>query len=183
MATLSQFGGGGMFAGFFILGIILMVVLGIGGLASVAGLIYIWIRALKQPSYAQGLASCGRCGYGVRGSATMTCPECGADFREVGIRSPIMSKTFIGPALFIVLWSLCLWIPGCVVSSIALAAGPQQLVNYEDVDLVPPDTNAAGYDNIMLSRTPYGMYDDLGIAEIYPQGSDYIDIDIYGPKP
>eukprot|EP00752_Nemacystus_decipiens_P015798 g14108.t1 len=133
--TLAQFGGAGMFAGFFLFGILVLIVLAVGGIASVVGLIYIWVRALKQPSYAQGLANCGRCGYGVRGSATMTCPECGADFREVGILSPLMRKTFISPALFIVLWSLCLWIPGCVVSSIALATGPQETVSYEDYEI------------------------------------------------
>lgn len=32
--------------------------------------------------------SCGQCGYAVRGLTTFTCPECGADLREVGIRTP-----------------------------------------------------------------------------------------------
>jgi hypothetical protein len=31
---------------------------------------------------------CGRCGYAVRGLPTFTCPECGADLREVGILTP-----------------------------------------------------------------------------------------------
>lgn len=30
---------------------------------------------------------CGRCGYNVRGLPSMTCPECGSDLREVGIRT------------------------------------------------------------------------------------------------
>lgn len=171
-----------MFAGFFIVGIILVIAMGVAGLASVAGLIYIWIRALKQPTYSQGLANCGRCGYGVRGSATLSCPECGADFREVGIKSPAMTKAFIGPALFIILWSLCLWLPGCVVSSIALAVGPQHQINYEDVDLYPPDTQAAGYDNIMLSRTPYGMNSGVFVDGFFSDPDDYIDVSIDGPN-
>lgn len=181
--TLAQFGsgGGGMFAGFFILGIILVVVFLVGGLGSLAGLLYIGIRALKQPSLSHGLANCGRCGYGVRGNASLACPECGADFREVGIRSPNMNKPFIGPVLFIALWSLCLWIPGCVVSSVVIAAGPQQQIYYEDVDLDPPDKKAAGYDNIMLNQTPHGMYSDWP-SEFFPQQSKYIDVDIYGPN-
>ena len=183
LPSLAQLGGGGgVFAGFFLVGIILVIALAIAGLASLAGLIYIWIRALKQPTYSQGLANCGRCGYGVRGSATLTCPECGADFREVGIHSPAMRKAFISPALFITLWSLCLWVPGCVVSSIALAVGPQQQINYEDVYLAPPDTNAAGYDDISLNRTPYGINSALFAGEIYTSQEDYIDVSINGPN-
>ena len=29
--------------------------------------------------------TCGKCGYGVRGLSQLSCPECGADLREVGI--------------------------------------------------------------------------------------------------
>jgi hypothetical protein len=181
-STLAQFGSGsGMFAGMYIFGILVFAVLVIGGIASLGGLVYIWVRALKQPSLAQGLANCGRCHYGVRGSTTMTCPECGADFREVGIISPAMRKIFISPALFVVLWTMCLWLPGCVVSGIAVALGPQEQIEYEDVDIAPPDTKAAGYDNIMLSRTPYGMYDGPA-EEFLPLKSRYIDVDIYGPN-
>lgn len=181
--TLAQFGGGG-YAGIAIVAIvaiILLVVLLVGGIASLGGLIYIWIKALTQPVLSQGLANCGRCGYGVRGTSTLQCPECGADFREVGIRSPTMRKSFIGPALFITLWSLCLWIPGCVVSSVVVSIGPQQQIYYEDVDLNPQDTKVAGYDNIMLSQTPYGMYSNWTV-DIFPQQRKYIDVDIYGPS-
>ena len=30
--------------------------------------------------------TCGKCGYSVKGLESMTCPECGADLREVGIK-------------------------------------------------------------------------------------------------
>lgn len=32
-------------------------------------------------------SACGQCGYDVRGLPTFTCPECGSDLRQVGIRS------------------------------------------------------------------------------------------------
>lgn len=179
--VLAQFLSGGGYAGVMIVGLIILIVLLLAGLASVGGLIYIWIRALTQPHLAQGLANCGRCGYSVRGAASMACPECGADFREVGIKSPAMRKPFIGAVLFIVLWSLCLWMPGCVVSSVAISVGPQQHLHSDSVDLNPPDTNAAGYDNVMLNQSPYGMYGNWTL-ELFPQQSRYIDVDIYGPN-
>lgn len=174
--------GSGVFAGMFIFGFIILGILLVAGIASLVGLIYIWVRALKQPSHAQGLANCARCGYGVRGSATMACPECGADFREVGIVSPTMRKTFIGPALFITLWTLCLWIPGCVVSSVVTAFGPQDQIQYEDIDITPPDTAAAGYDNITLNRTPYGINSNLFAGELATGKDDYLDVSIAGPN-
>ena len=182
--SLAQFltGGGGFFAGMFIFGFIILALLAIAGIASVVGLIYIWVRALKQPTAAEGLAKCARCGYGVRGAATMACPECGADFREVGIISPTMRKTFVGPALFITLWSLCLWIPGCVVSSVVIAVGPQNQVYYEDIDIDPPNTAAAGYNNIMLNRMPYGINSAMFAGELYVGQDDYSDVSIDGPN-
>lgn len=37
-----------------------------------------------------GYPACGGCGYDVRGATegAMTCPECGSDFKEVGITAP-----------------------------------------------------------------------------------------------
>lgn len=52
-------------------------------LASVVGLIVLWIRVLRKPK-AVG-PSCGKCGYLVQGMSTFSCPECGSDLREVGI--------------------------------------------------------------------------------------------------
>ncbi|MDB5321315.1 MAG: Adenylate cyclase [Phycisphaerales bacterium] len=44
--------------------------------------------AIRQRGLAgRAEASCGRCGYDVRGLPTFFCPECGSDLREVGISS------------------------------------------------------------------------------------------------
>jgi hypothetical protein len=59
-------------------------------------------------------ARCGRCGYSTVGLATMTCPECGGDLREVGVvpvasyqtgrrRGAVLAVNFI-------LYSLLLWL-------------------------------------------------------------------------
>lgn len=39
---------------------------------------------------------CGKCGYIVKGLATLTCPECGSDLRDVGIVSPDRSTRWSG---------------------------------------------------------------------------------------
>ena len=44
------------------------------------------IKARKRDPAVSG--TCGRCGYMVRGLTTFSCPECGADLREVGINPP-----------------------------------------------------------------------------------------------
>jgi len=47
------------------------------------GFVRLWQGALRRPS--DGLSQCGHCGYAVEGLETMQCPECGSDFRKVGI--------------------------------------------------------------------------------------------------
>ncbi|MGB0767844.1 MAG: hypothetical protein ACPGYV_09045, partial [Phycisphaeraceae bacterium] len=88
-----------------------VLLFGGGGLGSLVGLVYIWIRVFKRATAAQGLANCGGCTYPVRGAGTMNCSECGADFRVVGIVSPQMRRAYLSPLVFILLWSLCLWLP------------------------------------------------------------------------
>jgi hypothetical protein len=41
-------------------------------------------------------AGCGRCGYSVAGLTTNACPECGADWRQVGIVTPGMIMRYRG---------------------------------------------------------------------------------------
>lgn len=63
-----------------VLGLLVVVVL--GGVAGVRR----WRRG-RGPAE----PSCGRCGYAVRGLTTFTCPECGGDLREVGIKTAALS--------------------------------------------------------------------------------------------
>lgn len=46
----------------------------------------LWLSNRGSRTGAEG-AGCGRCGYSARGATGWNCPECGADLREVGIRT------------------------------------------------------------------------------------------------
>ena len=75
------------------------------------GLIFLWVRALRRSR--GDLPTCGRCGYAARGVSTLNCPECGADYREVGIVTP-KQRGSVGPVLFVILWTVLLPLPSCV---------------------------------------------------------------------
>lgn len=62
-------------------------------------------------------AACGRCGYFVRGIESLTCPECGADLREVGIVTPHAQRG-MGVAGWLVLWTVGLPLPAAIVTGI-----------------------------------------------------------------
>ena len=66
----------------------------------------------KRPDGVQ----CGACGYDGRGSASMTCPECGADYRAVGLIPPgYRSHAWYRTPLLLLLWTV-----GVLVGSGAL---------------------------------------------------------------
>lgn len=71
----------------------------------IGSLVALW-RAVYRPSKNE-LAKCAACSYAVRGVESFTCPECGADLREVGIIPPVRYR-MIGPTTFLFLWFL-LW--------------------------------------------------------------------------
>ena len=65
---------------------------------------------------------CAKCGYGVRGLPSFTCPECGADLREAGIHAPgsrgsqlPIDRRF----LWVPLWTLALPIPALLLTVVA----------------------------------------------------------------
>lgn len=83
---------------------------------TIAGvLVIVWLhRRAKAVSDRSG-ATCGQCGYIVRGLDSFECPECGADLREVGMLPPTETKTLRGRinrflaadlVLLIVIWLL-----------------------------------------------------------------------------
>ena len=68
-------------------------------------LVWLWVRVLRRPKHYH--AVCGHCQYIVEGLETMFCPECGSDFRKIGIEMPY-KKDRIEPATFVVLWTFLL---------------------------------------------------------------------------
>lgn len=65
--------------------------------------------------------ACGACGYNVTGISRLSCPECGADLREVGILTPRMTRP-LGVGGAIALWTLILPIPAMAISSLVIHA-------------------------------------------------------------
>jgi len=96
--------------------------------------------------------SCGRCGYAVRGLPTFTCPECGADLREVGIVTPGhsgMSPRMRG-VLLVLIWTLALPVAAFVATIVIVTAIPQTTTTTAKRILNSPKPNA--YDEIHLTQ-------------------------------
>ncbi len=78
-------------------------------LLCVVGLLRLWWDVAVQLQRPRPPA-CGKCGYNVAALTTMHCPECGGDFRTVGITAPHLAKR-VHSALFGVAWTLLLPLP------------------------------------------------------------------------
>ncbi len=120
-------------------------------LGCVVGLGVLWYRVLRNPR--DGLPTCGRCGYAVHGLTAMTCPECGCDFRQVGIDTPKQRGT-VGPAWFLILWTMLLPMPAAVSVLLAAALGPTYKVTIENLTLTP--NTSSGYKEIDVSTSSHG---------------------------
>ncbi len=84
----------------------------------IGALFLLWRRAMQVPR--DGLSRCGHCGYAVEGLNHMQCPECGSDFRKVGIVSPYQQKV-MHPMVFGMLWALLLFPLVVIVAAIITA--------------------------------------------------------------
>ncbi len=97
--------------GFLLLVLVLLFVL--TGVPAGAGLL-VWRLAGRSRN---GEQSCGKCGYSVRHLTTFNCPECGADFREVGIRRQpgsrrILPAVVMGMFVFYIVLAGITWAVG-----------------------------------------------------------------------
>jgi hypothetical protein len=108
------------------------------------------LRAVRKPAGAAEFGSgpgarCGACGYDTTGlTAGLTCPECGADLRRVGItRRPTSAglPRFAAAAVaFTGAWVLCGLILGAVVSELSLRRRQFK----QDIVLSEPASRAYG---------------------------------------
>jgi hypothetical protein len=112
-------------------------------LASLVGLAWLWWRVLRRPKSVAMGASCGQCGYGVRGISSTTCPECGHDLREVGIITP-RRRGQVGPLGFMLTWTLCLPLPALIISAIAIGLGPKRHHTSAHLELTPRSQSFTG---------------------------------------
>jgi hypothetical protein len=87
--------------------VVIAIGLGVGVAVGVAAVRYWWVARRTSP------LSCGACGYAVEGAAGLTCSECGADFRKVGI-TPAGTSPRHSLAISI-LWGL---VPGIVLAAL-----------------------------------------------------------------
>ncbi len=84
---------------------------------------------------------CGRCGYRVTGLPGWICPECGSDFREVGIRAPGM----YGPMPLLwkgIGWTLIIVLVAVSTLTIAPRQMPQVYTETRSTNLPKPSSKA-----------------------------------------
>lgn len=98
---------------------LLIVVLGLV-VAGIAVIVVLGRRGgVRRPS-------CGSCGYAVAGLDGLTCPECGADLRDVGIETPAGARSpWVVPFAIAVLWSIGIAIVASIVTPLVHRAFPR----------------------------------------------------------
>lgn len=141
-----------MVVGLFIIPVFFVLVFG-----CLVGLGWLWWRVLRRPL--QGMPTCGQCGYIVEGLSELTCPECGGDFRKVGIDTP-RQRGAVGPAVFTTLWTLLLPILALVAIGLAIAFGPMRHSGSISFNLTNPTSQAyqsIGLNVDVTSNSPAGL--------------------------
>ncbi|MGQ9649576.1 MAG: hypothetical protein ACUVXJ_05670 [Phycisphaerae bacterium] len=130
-----------------------------------------------------GEPACGKCGYAVRGLPTFTCPECGSDLREVGIVTEGQSS--MSPAmrgwLLVLVWTLILPIPACLVTALIGQAAPQ--VNSTTARKTLDDPRSNAYRRIELvqnrvKRDSTVLSNDLTVMLLPSQG-EFLELEYY----
>lgn len=93
-------------------------------LALLLGLVA-WRVLRGKATESPGASACGRCGYLARGSPGLACPECGADYRIVGIIPAGYSRAGFGVWGRFLAWSLFCGIAAIVVAASGVLPGEQ----------------------------------------------------------
>ncbi len=160
----------------FIIGLLFLIIPLAYLLASVVGLSYLWYRVLKVKR-GSDLPTCAKCGYAVRGLMGLECPECGADLREVGITTP-KQRGMVSPVLFVLLWTLLLPGPSCLVSGILSAVGPKTSVPSYMLTLEP--ITSGEYVSVDLNHMAMFQFGGAGYSSLSVEGnaSQYESLDI-----
>lgn len=160
----------------FIIGLLFLIIPLAYLLASVVGLSYLWYRVLKVKR-GSDLPTCAGCGYAVRGLAGLECPECGADLREVGIVTP-KQRGLVSPVLFVLLWTLLLPGPSCLVSGILSMVGPKTSMPNHMLTLEP--ITSGEYVSVDIDHMAMFQFGGAGYSNLSVEGnaSQYESLDI-----
>lgn len=138
-----------------------------------------WISAAtpkpsRFPRNGGGLASCGQCGYAVRGIQSLICPECGADLREVGIIRPGQSGSGAAiTVLIVMLYSITFLIASIVAFGLIASQLPDYARSSADIDLTPNSqlydaAVAVKYEEIIWQGSSYSShYSGMGSTTTY----------------
>ena len=102
--------------------------------ACLLGLVWLWVRVLRKPTMQH--AVCGHCQYIVEGLPTLFCPECGSDFRKVGIQTP-SRQGHVEPANFLAAWTALLLPLAMLISGVVISIGPQRVIARSSASLSP----------------------------------------------
>jgi hypothetical protein len=135
-----------------------------------------WIHnAAASHASRNGMPTCGNCGYPAHGITTLTCPECGADLRKVGIvkssRVPVVGSGCLLPVIFTgVVLSLSVMLAPVVESFFQ-----QHYEIYYDVLLQPHSSEFGFVDLTIDMQERIGPHSTLGHSVYYlntdtPQG-------------
>lgn len=130
-------------------------------LACVVGLVILWVRVFRRAQH--GMPTCGKCGYGVYGATSLTCSECGGDFRQVGIDTA-KQRGAVGPAVFGILWTVLLPLPALIAIGLMIAYGPQHAYTIHSLNLAPTPPAGSQLSNVGIEQawggSPWSMGPD-----------------------
>jgi hypothetical protein len=148
---------------------VILLLLGVGVGAAV---IVLLIAIRKTTSAASGETTCGKCGYAVTGLSTLTCPECGADFRTVGMLTPVQRAGW-APTILLVVWIVGSPLLICPVSGIIIALGPKVQQRIATIDFDQPPSQA--YDGLRVEATSRALSRQFdGAAAAPPQERTFV---------
>ncbi len=121
-------------------------------LAGIAWAVFRYFGYRPLPLKRSDAPCCPKCRYPVRGIESLSCPECGGDFREIGIATPQLMRTRMSPAVW---WLLLLPFVALIVSFTALAAVvPTFYAAREQVRITwePPTSSPQARQAVVIAR-------------------------------
>ncbi len=140
-----------------------------------------WLLARQWSGPRGFVTTCGHCGYDASGLHSLTCPECGSDFRLVGLVSPFQ-RAALRPLPFALWWTILLPFPTVLLLGVLAQLGPQDQTPMLTCEAVLPEELKLAPLNLMLQGVqPLGRdgkprYDNLTLY-VEVAGGGYAQLD------